>query len=36
MIVATGSCTGLQKAKPGDAVVARFGSLGSVSLTFGD
>jgi 2-keto-4-pentenoate hydratase len=35
MIVATGSCTGLHKAAPGNAVVARFGALGSVSLTFG-
>jgi 2-keto-4-pentenoate hydratase len=31
-IVSTGTCTGLDKVKPGDAVLADFGTLGSVEL----
>jgi 2-keto-4-pentenoate hydratase len=31
-IVSTGTCTGLDRVKPGDRVVADFGSLGRVEI----
>jgi 2-keto-4-pentenoate hydratase len=31
-LVSTGSCTGLQKARAGDEVVARFGALGEARV----
>lgn len=34
-LVATGSCTGINIAQPGDRVVADFGSLGKVQIQFG-
>ena len=33
-IVSTGTCTGLDGVKPGDHVLADFGSLGSVEAKF--
>ena len=33
-LVATGSCTGINIAQPGDAVVANFGTLGEVQIKF--
>lgn len=35
MCVSTGTCTGLDPVKPGDHVIADFGSLGTVEIAFG-
>lgn len=35
-VISTGTCTGLDAVKPGDHVVADFGGLGSIAITFSD